>query len=283
MILSFHPLYPADQNLSCAGRDPGAAQLRAIQSADAVILPQGCRKSLYVMARNGCPHVFPHYDARFQYPGKFGQARLFHDTGVCHPRTIIYTRADLSPGEYETLLKNPPFDFPFVFKFDWGGEGETVFLVDSATSFETRLRQAISYEKTGQYGFLLQEYIPSQSRSLRVVVIHRRFISYWRVQTDGDGFYSNLQRGARIARDDAPELQKAAIASAVDFCRKTGINLAGFDFLFSEKVLEKGRLEPLFLEINYFFGRQGLGGSDAYYRVLHEEIDNWIAHLNLKP
>jgi len=282
MILSFHPLYVADQNITCAGRDPGAAELRAIQAADAVILPQGCRESLYVMARRICPHVFPNYDARFQYPGKLGQARLFQETGVPHPRTEIFTRADLCDPLHEDLLRNPPFYFPFVFKFDWGGDGETVFLVDSAPAFEKILNLAVSYEKTGQYGYLLQEFIPSQARSLRVVVIHQRFISYWRVQQGEDAFYTNLKKGAGIVNNDDPELQEAAIASAVAFCRKTGINLAGFDFLFSEKVLEKGVVEPLFLEINYFFGRRGLGGSEAFYQMLHEEINNWINQLNLK-
>jgi len=32
----------------------------------------------------------------------------------------------------------------------------------------------------------------------------------------------------------------------------------------------------LFLEINYFFGRKGLGGSEAYYKLLQQEIDRWI-------
>jgi ribosomal protein S6--L-glutamate ligase len=31
------------------------------------------------------------------------------------------------------------------------------------------------------------------------------------------------------------------------------------------------------LEINYFFGRRGLGGSDAFYEILKSEIDNWLS------
>jgi ribosomal protein S6--L-glutamate ligase len=276
MILSFHPLYTADRNLLCAGRDPGTEELRAIQTADAVILPQGCRESLYVMACNICPHVFPNYDARFQYPNKLGQIRLFQELGVAHPRTEIFTRASLGDPLYDDLLKNPPFYFPFVFKFDWGGEGETVFLIDSAPAFEKILGQAVSYEKTGQYGFLLQEFIPTQTRSLRVVVIHQRYISYWRVQEDQDDFYTNLKKGAKIDKHADPKLQEAGISAAKHFCRKTKIDLAGFDFLFSETARQQGMTEPLFLEINYFFGRQGLGGSEAYYQILCKEIDNWL-------
>ncbi len=73
MILSFHPCFEADKNIICAGRDPGADEMAAIKAADAVILPQGCRKSLYEMATENCPLVFPDYSARFKYPGKINQ------------------------------------------------------------------------------------------------------------------------------------------------------------------------------------------------------------------
>jgi ribosomal protein S6--L-glutamate ligase len=39
---------------------------------------------------------------------------------------------------------------------------------------------------------------------------------------------------------------------------------------------------PLFLEINYFFGRAGLGGSERFYDMLQTEIDNWLAGLGLQ-
>ena len=87
MILSYHPCYEADRNRLCAGREPDEKDLSAIRDADAVVLPQGCREALYHMARQNSPHVFPDYDARFQYPGKTGQAKLFQALDVPHPRT----------------------------------------------------------------------------------------------------------------------------------------------------------------------------------------------------
>ena len=92
MILSFHPIYLGDQNRLCAGRDPDAADVAAIRQAAAVILPQACRRSLYEAARQHCPRVFPNYAARFAYPGKAGQVRLFQETGVPHPRRHSSTR-----------------------------------------------------------------------------------------------------------------------------------------------------------------------------------------------
>ena len=279
MILSFHPLYVADRDLLCAGRDPGAMELTAIQKAEAVILPQGCRESLYRMAKDNCAHVFPDYDARFAYPEKIGQAKLFQEKGVSHPLTVIYENPVLPAADYDAVLNTPPFDLPFVFKFNWGGEGETVFCLDSWETIEKTLSKTILYEKSGQYGFLLQELVPSKGRSLRVVVIHQSYISYWRVQNDANAFYTNLTKGAKIDSVSDPALQEAAIAATRKFCDQTKINLAGFDFLFSEADLDAGVIKPLFLEINYFFGRKGLGGSGKYYKILQNEIDVWVNKL----
>ena len=58
-----------------------------------------------------------------------------------------------------------------------------------------------------------------------------------------------------------------------EFCDLTGVNLAGFDFIFSRNELPA---DPLLLEINYFFGRDGLGGSAAYLDLLTEQIQHWI-------
>jgi ribosomal protein S6--L-glutamate ligase len=283
MILSFHPLYTADLNLLCAGRDPGTPELAAIRQAKAVILPQGCRESLYRMANTNCAHVFPDYDARFAYPEKIGQAKLFQKTRVPHPHTVFYDKGALSEVGYQDLLSNFPLALPFVFKFNWGGEGETVFLLQSLEAVEKTLKNSVLYEKSGQYGFLLQELVPSKGRSLRVVVIHQSYISYWRVHEAGDGFYTNLTKGAKIDTDSDPALQEAAKSATRTFCDQTKINLAGFDFLFSEPDLQADVINPLFLEINYFFGRKGLGGSEKYYKILQNEIDNWIKRIKNGP
>jgi ribosomal protein S6--L-glutamate ligase len=58
--------------------------------------------------------------------------------------------------------------------------------------------------------------------------------------------------------------------------------LAGFDFIFDERTLAAGRVEPLMLEINYYFGRTGLGGSEAFYKILTAEVDHWLAGLGLQ-
>jgi ribosomal protein S6--L-glutamate ligase len=279
MILSYHPMIEGDENRLCAGRQPNAEDQRAMASADALILPQGCYERLYRMARKTGRPIFPNYDARFGYPGKIGQARLFKETGVPFPETRTFSCVADFVGRRSAV----DLAFPGVFKFDWGGEGETVCRIDSPQDLDPVLERAEAYEATGQRGFVLQEYIPTGGKSLRVVVIGDRLISYWRVHPDQAAFLSGVSAGARIDRDAAPDLQTSATAAVTHFCKKTGINLAGFDLLFRPDNSGTAASPPLFLEINYFFGRRGIGGSEAYYRLLNDAVERWLGSLNGTP
>jgi ribosomal protein S6--L-glutamate ligase len=278
MILSYHPCFEADKNLLCAGREPGPDDLMAIQAADAVILPQGCGQSLYKMARSNCRHVFPNFDAKFRHKGKIGQIQLFQKHQMCHPKTEIYRNTQSFFERYPNIPKKPIFDIPFVFKFDWGGDGDLVYLIQSVDHLADVLKTAGAFEASGQKGFIIQEYIPTDNRSLRVVVVGETFFSYWRIQHHADHFLSNVAKDATIDYDLHPKLQKTAVASVKDFCIQTQINLAGFDILYSS---ETSVNTPLFLEINYYFGRRGLGGSETFYGLLNREILNWIESLGL--
>lgn len=278
MIVSYHPLFEADRNIICAGRLPNPEDLAAIRSAKAVVLGQGCYRSLYEMARANCPNVFPNYDVRFRYPGKLGQIKLFRELDIKHPATEIFTGVAAFQNKYGLKLYCLPWNNPVVIKLDWGGEGETVYLIESDRDLQRFLNQTAVFEKSGQTGFLLQEYIPSDGKSLRVAAIGRRLISYWRVQPDTHNFHSSLRAGALIAPDEQPVLQRKAEAVIQTVCQKTEINLAGFDVIFSKDAEDPA---PLLLEINYFFGRKGLGGSDAYYGILKTEIQAWLDGLEL--
>ena len=273
MILSYHPIFVGDENRLCAGRLPDKADRDAMRAATAVILPQGGYRELYAMARESCTHVFPGQDMRFSHPGKTGQARRFAAAGVPHPQTRIFA----SSTALDATADRPPRPYPFVLKLDWGGEGLNVFRIDDDAAWQIALARVRRYEATGQHGFVVQELIPAAGRSLRVAVVGRRFMSYWRVRPDG-GFAANLSRGAVIDRGSDPELMAAGIAAARRFCARENIDLAGFDFLFRDGQRPP---EPLFLEINWVFGREGLGGAEHFYAILTEEIHRWLAARGL--
>lgn len=268
--LSFHLAIETDWNrILPRGGLPSPEDISAMKGADAVILPQGCSAELYHAACQACPHVFPDYSARFNYPGKTGQAALFTLQGVRQPGYIAVSGAD-QLGECDI-----PFAYPFVVKSAWGGEGKNVIAVHSADDMEECLVRAGEWEARGLKGILIQEYIPTGGRSLRVVVINTNYYSYWRVAGE-ELFYTNLARGAVIDHTSFPELQEKAVQEVRKFCGKSGVNLAGFDFLFSDKDAEP---PPLFLEINYCFRTKGLGGPDKYLELLTVAIRKWLDSL----
>ena len=131
MIVSFHPLFEADKNIICAGREPNADDFGAIKAAKIVILPQGCRQSLYEMATANCKYVFPNYRVRFDFPGKIGQIKLFRETSTAHPPAELYLSVAKFKQHYGETPGDISFGLPCVFKFDWRGEGETVYLINS--------------------------------------------------------------------------------------------------------------------------------------------------------
>lgn len=276
MILSYHPCYIGDVNRLCAGREPDDRDRSAIRAADAVVLPQGCRESLYQMARKNCPHLFPNYDARFRYPGKTGQARLFQALDAPHPRTWIF---DEMRDFQRDAAAVADAGFPLVFKLDWGGEGLTVRLLRAWPDLERALSIAEAYERSGHRGFVLQSLVPSLNRTLRVAVIGQTQRAYWRVQDNSLTFGTSVAGGARIDTDSDPEHRHTGMELVRGFCRSSGINLGGFDIIFEETDRFKGDPRPLMLEINYFFGRTGLGGSERFYELLRAEIDRWMTGL----
>ncbi len=272
-VLSFNPCIEADKNFYCPGNKISRMHVSAIKEADVVILPPCCSEEFYRLVRTHCRWVLPNYDAYFEYPGKVGQSHLFKKMGVAHPHTMAFGSLKMFKRIYK---KFSGFDYPFVFKASFGGEGRYVFLVASQREFEKCLEKAVGWEAQGEYGFLLQEFVPHGGRSLRIVVIGRSFHAYWRVQKGGNSFYTNVAKGASIEKEGEPELVNLALDCLSNFCVKTGINLAGFDFLFAENDPTPA---PLFLEINYFFRKRGLGGPDNYFKLLEQGVRDWINHL----
>jgi len=278
MILSFHPNIVAHKNILCAGRLPDEKDEAAIARAQAVILPQGCSEALYRLSKKHCPNVFPNFDARFDFPGKIGQTRLFQKIQAPFPPTCPFETITSYETEFGKETFKSPLGFPCVFKSDWGGEGEGVSLLESPEALERALAKARRAEQSGQKGFLLQRVVPTKGQSLRVVVVNKAFFSYWRVQPDPMEFLTSLQTGAVIDHGADPELQQAGRVAVEAFCAKTEINLAGFDLIFSR---EEERPRPIFLEINYFFGRRGLGGSLHYYELVDNAVNAWLNSLGL--
>ena len=131
------------------------------------------------------------------------------------------------------------------------------------------MKTLLQLELHGCSGFVIQEYLPALERDLRIVVIGSRIFSYWR---RAEGFLHNVARGGEIDAESDKDLQAVGRERVREFCLRSGINLAAFDLVFPTSVPE-----PVFLEINYTFGRSGLGGSENFYRLLREAVEQWLA------
>ena len=244
-----------------------------ISRATAIILPQTVDREFYCFCRRLCPHVFPNYDVRFQWEGKMGDTLAFWAYSIKHPQTLVFPKVETLLGDHSQMdhpiPELPPY--PFVLKGAHGGEGKQVWLIEGPNDLAKRLQTLRQLELHGCSGFVIQEYFADLERDLRVVVVGDQVFSYWR---SGTGFFHNIARGGVIDEVSDPDLQERGRERVKQFCRQSRVNLAAFDLVFVP-----GESDPYFLEINYTFGRKGLGGSEIFYDLLRAAVDRWLAVL----
>lgn len=273
MILSFHPCIVADAQIIPGDRKLDTTDFALIHRAEAILLPQGCPPALYRACRRSAAFLFPHYEWRFRYPGKTGQSRFFERMGWPHPATRRWRSAEALWAKRETL----PWEIPFFIKADKTHEGAGVWLIREPAELEQVLDNVKGW---GHQPFVTQEMIPCEGEVLRVVVLGKSLSCYWKRPKKPGRPITTVSRGARIDRRWRSDLQEKAIEQAKRICDESGINLAAMDFVFS---MVDPDPQPLLLEINYYFGRRGLGGSLKYYRFLHRAIRNWLEEKGLDP
>ena len=279
MILSFHPCFDTDVQIILGDRRLDSTIRESIQKATAIILPQACAQDLYQLCATSDAPLFPNYEARIKYPGKIGQSLLFGDFGLPYPETFSWATV----GEFKKTHYEPetlPLDLPFLIKEDMSHEGEGVFLIENRTALKEALDNLALRERSDLKGFVTQEYVPCGGNVLRAVVIGKRVITYWKRPSKPGQEITTISRGAIIDHDWQPDLQEKGKVHALLLSDKTGINLAAIDFVFP---LAEKDPDPLILEINYYFGRRGLGGSENYYSLLYEAVQEWLSEIGLGP
>lgn len=277
--MSFHPCIVGDTQIILGDRHLNGDDLSLIREAKVILLPQGCSPELYRACRNGAALLFPDYRARFDFPGKTGQALLFKKMKCPHPGTMSWPSVEKfreAFGEFEDL----PHGKPFLIKTGRGHEAEGVYVISDREDLETCLEGLSRAEKEGSSGFISQVLIPSQGNVLRTVILGRNIITYWKRPGKSGQVITTISHGARIDKTWRPELQEKGRIKAREFSALSGIDLAAIDMVFS---LTEPEPQPFFLEINYYFGRRGLGGSLNYYRLLFEAVQEWLAEKGLDP
>ncbi|MBW1799671.1 MAG: hypothetical protein JRJ85_02970 [Deltaproteobacteria bacterium] len=279
MILSFHPCFAADHQIILGSRGLNEEDTAHIQRAEVVILPQTCPRKLYEMCKKFSALIFPNYDKRFQYEGKIGQSRLFKICHYPHPETTPWTSVTRFRISLEKR-QNPMPPFPYLIKTDHGHETEGVYLIENRESLNVALDRLEISERSGRGGFIVQELVASEGNVLRAVILDQRVISYWKRPLKPGQIITSAATGARIDGAWRADLRMKGETHARNFSSDTGTNLAAIDFVFP---LREADPQPLFLEINYYFGRRGLGGSENYYRLLRDAIRDWLKRNGFNP
>jgi ribosomal protein S6--L-glutamate ligase len=228
--------------------------------AAGVLLPNYVAPWRYRTIVRHCRSWFPRLDAQFNYCGKTRQTVLFRAMEVRQAESRVFE----CPETLLTQVRETgiPWDFPFVLKGDMGGGGSSVFPIRSVSDLLRDL-QGLPTDKP----LLIQKWVEHGGMDLRVVVYGARALSYFRI---GDGrFYNNICRGGRIDHRIHPDLQARGVEAVRRFCLRAEIDVAGFDLMFPDSG------EPVFVEINFHFGRKGLGGTKGHRRYIEEAVWEW--------
>ena len=272
MILSFHPRVKGDVNHRLSfNKLFSDEEIGLLSSARGTVVTQSIKAHQYAACQRHCAETFPDYTHRFGFEGKYGNIELFRKFNAPHPETFCYESVEyFKQSHFEN--QKPLMRFPFVLKGDRGGGGWAVFLVENEHDLMKRLEVLADEHFHATKRFIAQAYVPHGGRDLRVVVIGRNFKAYWRCQYKPEEFRNNVGRGALIRDHLDPELTAKGIRCVREFCSKTGINLAAFDVLFDRS---RPQPKPLLSEINFVFGRKGLGGSERFRQLLNEAVQQW--------
>ena len=259
-FVSLHHKIGLDVNIpAIAELTPRRREL--IRRAAGVLLPRyfspsRCRE-VASLARNTFPNILP----RYYYRGKTEQIRLMRRLSLPHPESRLFA----SPAEAlrHTEQHGPALELPCVLKGDRGAGGSEVFPVRSQWQLLDRLQRL-----PREHPVLLQRWVETRGRDLRVVVVGQEMRSYFRAGVDG--FYNNVARGARIEPETRPDLQQRGRDLAAYAAQAAGFDLAAFDIAFP------GDTEPVLLEINFLFGTKGLGGKAGYNRLFGRALARWM-------
>ncbi|WP_028313300.1 ATP-grasp domain-containing protein [Desulfatibacillum aliphaticivorans] len=273
MIVSLHPHFKGDFGLTLSVKSLSEYQTAGIlKNAAAIIVPQSVNQEQYAICRSFTDCIFPNYSNRFGFEGKVGNSLLLNKFGLPHPKTLLFESADDWRRKFPDPDR-PPLPRPFVLKNNQGGCGFGIFLITSQDELDTALD---FFQKQGG-GFVAQEFVDHGGKDLRVVLIGDMVKTYWRCQKTPGEFRNNVGKGALIDREGDPELTAEGVECVKGFKDRTGVNLAAVDVLF-----DQNKKKPLISEINFVFGRKGVGGVTAFRSMFNAAAVQWLKGKGLR-
>ncbi len=259
-FVSFHPQIEMEENLPLLQHLGSESVARLLARARGVVLPKYVSPWRYRTIVRYARCWFPRLEARFLYHGKVRQIELFRRLGVRCPDTRLFK----DPQHLRSAFRQwgSPWGYPLVLKGDSGGGGSRVFLIEDQNCLLDRLSRLPADEPV-----LLQQLIHHGGYDLRVVVYGDGVQSYFR--HGSDGFYNNVCRGGSIHHRLWPEKQRIGARLVRSFCQRVGMDIVAFDLMFDSVGT------PLFVEMNFNFGKKGLGGAHAHHLYFEQAVMRW--------
>ena len=276
-IVSYHPGLEADINLVLVSQRPLDDHDREVAGqAAAILLPQVCRADLFALAQDSGAPFFPNPAVHLTLDGKVGNHRLFRDLGLPHPPTVEFDDLTSAARAWEEgQAEVAALGAPLVAKGAGGGMGENVFLVRDPAELRGLAGRLETYCHRGPSGLVLQRFLPG-GVDMRVVLMHDQAQVYWRKAAEKE-FRANLSQGGSFSTKGPSTERQTALELARRLQKVAGLDLAGVDVM----ITAEG--EPLLVEINFFFGRHALGGSEKFLRSYLEAVRRWLADQGLAP
>ena len=146
--------------------------------------------------------------------GKMSQALLFSRHEIVHPITFLASTF----ASYEKILKK--MKFPIIIKPDIGKRGIGIKKVDNR-------KNALLFLQKNERGFILQEYLPTDS-DIRVFVVGNKVLGAMKRHIIKGDFRSNISLGAKAEKI---KLNKAIKKVALSATGAVGFEIAGVDLI----------------------------------------------------
>lgn len=276
-LCSYHPAIEAEVNLLLTSQRPlDEHDQQAVASAGAVLLPQAPRVDLHDLVRAHAKPHFPNMDIQLSLDGKVGNHRLFTRLGLDQPQTAEFPDLKAAAKAWREGAVPGNGGLPLVAKGASGGEGRNVFLAQNPEELLALGPRLETSCRRGPQGLVLQEFIDTNGRDVRVIFIGGWQDAFWRVAKDGE-FRSNLSQDGRIERQGNQTELLAAVELAEQLREAAHLDVAAVDL-----VVEPGG-RPLLLEINFAFGREAIGGTDRFLALYLHAVRGWLTGLGLDP
>lgn len=215
------------------------ATLAAVRAADLVLFPEGWQvNALHHALRK---RIFPSVASQQLGASKVEMTRAFQALVPAHvPETAILPATEAGA---RTAVER--FGFPFVVKQPRESQGRGVHKVDDARQLSQLLPTLDA--------LYAQELLPID-RDLRICWVGDAVLAaYWRI--GGDGFHTNISRGASESFDAIPPQALELVARVA---RALGVDHAGFD------VAMVGD-HPYLFELNTLFGNEVINRAGVDY------------------